>query len=156
MVAFAASAFVLAQEPAPPRSTLGWLIEALGGSGLFIAFLAFLVFVGACLVVARGRRPETIASFAAFVPVPFLFGLGAMMKGTVASFMVVAEANIDLKTSEIAAGIGEALVPPLFGLGMMFPSYLVLGIGWLVRLMAPHPEDGRAAPPLLQTSARSA
>jgi hypothetical protein len=156
MLAFPASAFVLAQNAAPPKSTLVWMLEALGFSGLFIAFLAFLVFVGACLVVARGRRPETIASFAAFVPVPFLFGLFAAMKGTIASFAVVAEADINLKTSEIAAGVGASLVPPVFALFLMFPSYLVLAIGWLVRLMARHPEEGRAAPPLPQTSARAA
>jgi hypothetical protein len=134
-------AFAPAQNAAR-QSMLSWLVQALGVGGLLTGLTALLIFVGAWLVVRRAQRPEVIASYAAFVPVPLMLAFFISLKGTVASMAVLASADIQLKQSEVAEGIGVALVTPLFALLLMFPSYLVLAGGWLARLLRSDPPAG--------------
>lgn len=135
---------ILAQGKPPAQITMAdWIVQSLGPIGFFMLLVAFVIFLGACVAVAKGKRPEVIASYAAFVPIPFFLGLFAGLKGTIASFSVVAMADVPLKGSEIAEGIAAALLTPTLGLMTMFPSYLVLGIGWLMRLSG---SDSTTAP----------
>lgn len=123
------------QEPAQ-RSFLSWIVHSLGIYALMIPFAGMVVFIGACLAVAKGRRPEVVASYAAFAPIPFLVSLFGAFSGAIDSFTVIAMSAASPKPSEMAEGISTALATPLVGLLACVPTYLLLGVGWVIRMLS--------------------
>ena len=67
------------------------------------------------------------------VPLPLLLGLFGALKASIASFSVIAMSDVGLKPSEVAGGVSEMLVIPMFGLLLMGPSYVTALIGLMVR-----------------------
>jgi len=82
---------LLAQGSDPMRqSYLGMMRMGLGPIyALLLPLSGFLVFVGACLVVALNRRPAVIASYLVILPLPLLIGLFGTLHGFLASYQVI-------------------------------------------------------------------
>jgi hypothetical protein len=131
--AFAQSPVVFAQvHPHIGHSYAEWVIQCLGLFGLLSMLSGLAIFIGAGLVVALARRPAVIASYMVFLLVPLLFGILAATNGTIASFSVIALSDTQLKQSQLAGGLAEAMLPLFSALGVTIPSYLVLAIGLFV------------------------
>ena len=69
------------------------------------------------------------------MPAPMLLGFFGALKGSIQSFSVVAMSDVALKTSEVAAGVSEALLLPFAGMLLAGPSYLVATIGLICRAL---------------------
>jgi hypothetical protein len=116
------------------ESYFAWMLRMLGpskGASIWITGLA--VFVGACLVVARSRRPSVIAAYLVFLPLPLLVGLCRVLGGNLASLAVLSSASVKLSDQQIASGIAGSLAPLYVGLLVIWPSYLVLSVGLMMR-----------------------
>jgi hypothetical protein len=130
---------LLAQIPAAavPKSYFSWVRESLGAfHGLAILAAGAAVFVGACLVVVKSRRPAVIASYLIVLPLPILVGLTRALSGQISSLAVLSmspEAVAKVSGCDIAGGVAGGLVPLFVALMVTWPSYLVLAIGLLVR-----------------------
>jgi hypothetical protein len=134
--AIAQGAGPLAPAGAPPGEPyLIWMIKSLGFCGLLSLLTGLAVFVGACVVVVRVRRPAVIASYLVFLLLPSLFAILGGLKGTVASFSVLARSEVEIKQWQIFAGLSEALLPFLIALVLTLPSYLVIAIGLFRRTL---------------------
>jgi hypothetical protein len=131
------SSFLLfAQEYERPvqRSLLVWMYEALGPFYLLVLPLSgFLVFLGACLVVALSRRPAVVAAYLVFLPLPLLIGVYGTVQGFIASLSVIATAAGSPQPAEVAEGVSTGLFTSVVGLTVTFPSYFVLAIGLFLR-----------------------
>ncbi|MGA2032992.1 MAG: hypothetical protein ABSG68_12085, partial [Thermoguttaceae bacterium] len=128
--AMARSPGLLAQAlPPVPQSYAAWMIQSLGLFGLLMLLSGVAVFIGACLVVSLARRPAVIASYLVFLLLPLLFSAVGALKGSVASFAVLAVADVQIKQSQIFAGLSEALLLPLSALMITLPSYFVVAVG---------------------------
>lgn len=113
---------------------LSWMFESLGPFyALVIPGTAFLLFVGACLVVAMSRRPAVIAAFLVSLPLPFLIGLFGSLQGFITAYSAIAYSPVTPKPSDIAMGVSTELFSSLVGLFVTFPSYFVLAIGLFLR-----------------------
>jgi hypothetical protein len=121
-------------EPVQQMSYLSWVYNALGPMyGLLLPLLGLVAFIGACLVVARNRRPADIAAGVYFAAAPFILGVFGVVHGMIATFQVIAASGTTPKPSDLALGISTSLFAAMFGLLCSFPSYAVLAIGYLVR-----------------------
>jgi hypothetical protein len=123
-----------AQTPAGESFAL-WLLRSLGLTGFLTLLVGAAIFVGACLVVFRTRRPAVIASYLVFLLLPWLLAILGALKGSVASFPVIAAAGLELKQSQIFGGLAQVLLLLLVALVVTLPSYLVIAIGLFVRTL---------------------
>ncbi len=145
--AVAQSPGLLAQGPGP-ESYASWVIRCLGIFGLSTVLAGVAIFIGACLVVCLARRPAVIAAYLVFLLLPLLLGALGALRGCVSSFAVIAVSGVQLKQSQIFAGLSESLLFLLSALAITLPSYFVLAVGLFVRtLLADErpPTDGRRA-----------
>ena len=127
----------MSEEVVVQQSMLGWIFSSLGlWYTLILPAVALVCFVLTLLLVLRGRGPMAAAAIALIVPVPFLIGIAAALRGAMASFIVIASSSTPAKPSEIAVGISTALVVPLVSLFLMVPSYLVAVAGATIRGLA--------------------
>jgi len=138
------SAFVLAQTNGPvQRSLLSWMFNAIGlFYGLVLPLAGFVIFIGACLVVARSRRPAVIAAYLVFLPLPLLIGVYGSIRGFIASYSVIAMSTSTPNPAEVAEGISTALFTSLVGLMVTFPAYFVLAIGLFTRTLFSQKKEG--------------
>jgi hypothetical protein len=111
------------------------MLKSLGFYDLLSLLAGLAVFVGACFVVARARRPAVIASYLVFLLLPLLFAILGGLKGAVASSAVLAGAEVEIKQWEVFAGISQALLMLLMALMVTIPSYFVIAIGLFVRTL---------------------
>lgn len=120
-----------------------WAVKSLGPAGLLIPALGFATFVGACVVVARSRRPAVIAAYLLFVPMPWLLAIFRIVSGTATSFSVIAMSDMTLKPSQIYSGLAETFLVLQVGLMATIPAYLVVAVGLFVcTLRAKNKTDG--------------
>jgi hypothetical protein len=115
---------------------LSWMFNSLGlFYGTVLPLAGFLIFVGACLVVGRNKRPSVIAAYLVFLPLPFLIGLFATFHGCILSYYHYSQ--YDSRPTHalelILGNICLALFSSLVGLALTFPSLLVLAFGLLIR-----------------------
>lgn len=131
-------AAVPAGEKHHPQSTLFWLLDSLGSDAVWIGIAAVAVFVGAWITVRRSRRPELIASFAIFLPTPFLIGVWRALSDAVGGFYIVSPASPDLPitVTDLTRGLAEACIAPLVGLVVSIPSFAVILVGWWNRFLS--------------------
>ena len=125
-----------ANAAAMPKTFIRWVYETLGRETAAAILLAGLaVFVAACIVVARSRRPAVIAACLVLLPLPLMIGLCRALASQISSLSVlsVAVPAIELSGPQIAAGVAAGLLPLLLALVVIWPSYLVLAIGLIVR-----------------------
>ena len=133
----------MSEEVGVQQSRLGWIFSSLGlWYTLILPAVALVCFVLTLLLVLRGRGPMAAAAIALIVPVPFLIGIAAALRGAMASFIVIASSSTPAKPSEIAVGISTALVVPLVSLFLMVPSYLVAVAGATIRALV---SDGESS-----------
>jgi hypothetical protein len=116
-----------------PQSFLMWVVMTLGINSLLIPLCAAVSFGLTILLLVRGKGPSVGPALLFIVPMPLLLSLAGALKGSIASFAVLAMSDVTLKSSEVAAGVSEALLGPMMGLLMMAPSYLAAVIGLLIR-----------------------
>jgi hypothetical protein len=138
-VAQALAGVLLAQVPAAaaPKTFFAWARESLGPfHSLAILSAGVAVFVGACLVVAKSRRPAAITSYLILLPLPFMVGLTRALSGQIGSLAVLSlspEAVAQLSGSDIAGGVAGGLLPLFVALMVTWPSYLLLAVGLIAR-----------------------
>ena len=131
-------------EPPVPQSYLAWMYNSLGPFyGLVIPLAGFVVFVGACLVVALNRRPAVIAAYLVFLPLPLLIGIFGSIRGFIMSYSVIATSVVTPKPSDVAGGISTALFTSLVGLFVTFPAYFVAATGLFVRTVTWRSTSGK-------------
>ena len=136
----------LLAQSAGRTSFLGWALQSMGILyGFLIPFSAFVVFVGACIVVFAFRRPSVIASYLVFLPLPALIGAFGTVHGLISSYAVIANSTSVPMQSEIAQGYSMSLFTLCVGLLFTFPSYFVLAIGLFVRAVMWRGEQNSAA-----------
>jgi hypothetical protein len=123
-----------------------WVIQCLGLFGLLTVLSAVAVFIGACVVVFKSRRPAVIASYMAFLLLPLLFGIIGALNAIISTFDVLAmtDVRIDVRQSQVLGFMAEVSLFPLIALISTLPSYFVLSIGLFVRTIfaGTRPRDG--------------
>ncbi len=124
-----------ANMPHPAEPYAVWIIRCLGLFGLLTLLSALALFLGACLVVVLARRPAVIAAYLVFLPLPLWFAAIAMLKSNVSAFSVLAVTGVQLKNSQICAGLAESIIPVLAALMATLPSYLVIAFGLFIRTL---------------------
>ena len=113
---------------------VSWMFNSLGlFYGTVLPLAGFLIFVGACLVVGRNKRPSVIAAYLVFLPLPFLIGLFATFHGCILSFYHYSQYDSRPSLELILGNLSLALFSSLVGLALTFPSLLVLAFGLLIR-----------------------
>lgn len=127
---------LLAQaQPPVPESFALWVVRCLGLFGFLALLIGVVIFVGACFVVARARRPAVIASYLVFLVLPLLLATLQVLKGNVASFSVLARTGAELTQSQINSGVAQSLLLPFVALTVTLPSYLVIAVGLFIRTL---------------------
>ena len=97
---------------------------------LIIVTTGLAVFIGACFVAAKCRRPSVIASYLFFLPLPLIVAFYGAVEGQMHSLIVLSSSpEVQPSASQIAAGVASALSPLFVAMTVTFPSYLVLVIG---------------------------
>jgi hypothetical protein len=117
-------------------SYLSWMIDRLGPFySSVIPLTGLSLFFAACFVVMRSRRPGTIAAWLVFVPLPLLIGLYAAISRWVSfsAGLSIAAPGTVITSVESAEVVSRGLVPIYFGLIEIFPAFLILAVGLLVR-----------------------
>ncbi len=115
-----------------------WVIRSLGVCGLMTFLVGAVIFVGACVVVFRARRPAVIASYLVFLGLPLLLGiLGAVTRpfGGPSAFTDVAQSDTTLPQWQIFDGVSAVLLSLRVAIMVTLPSYFVLAIGLFVRTL---------------------
>lgn len=152
--------FAHAQSPVTESYAQGesygqWVIRSLGICGLMTFLMGAVIFVGACVVVFRVRRPAVIASYLVFLGLPLLLGiLGAITRpfGAPADFPFtdVPLTDVTVPQSRILDGVSGALLSLRFAIMVTLPSYFVLAIGLFVRTLrtrgCPGPTESAKVP----------
>jgi hypothetical protein len=116
------------------QSFVAWIFSSLGFPYVVLLPLAgLLCFLLALILVLRGKGPMAAASLVLIVPVPFLIGVFAAIRGGIASYTVIAMSTTNPKPSDVAAGISTALVAPLVGMLLMVPGYATAMLGAFIR-----------------------
>jgi hypothetical protein len=110
-----------------------WVVTTLGINALLIPLCAAVSFGLTMLLLLRGKGPLAGAALLFIVPMPLVLGFWGALKGSIASFAVIAMSDVAVKPSDVAAGVAEALLGPMMGLLMMAPSYLAAVIGLVIR-----------------------
>ncbi len=121
---------------------LMWFLKSFGLVGLLSLLTGLAVFVGAWVVILMARRPAVIASYLVFLPLPLLFGILGALSSFECTFGVLARADVEIRQSQIFAGLAEALLLPLSALLVTLPSYFVVAIGLFVRTLWPGERSG--------------
>ena len=110
-----------------------WIVRSIGVLEVVNLLLGCAVLAGACVVVAKSRRPAVIAAYVAFTPLPLFLAIFAFLKGTVASLSVLALTDVKLQPSDIYAGLAESALWIMFGLGASVLAYCVTAVGLFSR-----------------------
>lgn len=120
------------------QSMLDWLLNYLGSDAIWIGIAAIAIFVGAWITVRRSRRPELIASFAIFLPTPFLIGVWRALSDGFHGFNCTSPVRPELSITvrELTQGLSETCVGPLVGLIVSIPSFVVILFGWFYRFLS--------------------
>jgi len=125
------------------QSLLKWIVTALGFPYVILLPLAgLLCFLLTLIVVSRGKGAMAAASLIFIVPVPFLVGVFAAIRGGIASYTTIATSVTVPKPSEVAAGISTALVAPMIGMLLMAPSYATAALGAFIRALSAKTKTG--------------
>jgi len=133
----------VAQQPGP-QSMLQWVISSLGFPyAILLPMAGLLAFVLTMIYVLRGRGVLGGISLLFIVLMPFFIGIFGALDGAIRAFSVIAMSDVSVKSSEIAAGVSEALVVPTVGLLFMAPSYIVAMAGLFARSFAENDPEGR-------------
>jgi hypothetical protein len=119
----------------PHQSYLMWIVTTLGVNALLLPLCACVSFVLALVLVLRGKGPLAAVALLLIVPLPLMLGFYGALKGSIASFSVLALSDVSPKPSEIAGGVAEALLMPMIGLLLTGPGYLVAVIGACARAL---------------------
>jgi hypothetical protein len=117
-------------------SYLGWVIETLGPFYSVVIPLAGLsVFFAACFVVMRSRRPGMIAAWLVLVPLPLLVGFQAAMFRwmSVSAELSMSSSGVPLTVAQIGEISFSGLVPLCVGLLEIWPAFVILTVGLIVR-----------------------
>lgn len=115
---------------------LHWMYESLGS--VYCALIlstGLVVFLGACFLVLRRRRPAIVAAYLVFIPIPLLIGIFSAVHRFIIMHAVIANYNWEPTSQEVARGISVYLFPILAGFVVVAPSYLVVAVGLLVSLL---------------------
>lgn len=127
---------VLAQANASlfKGSYLAWFFEHLGPFySLVIPVAGLLVFFGACFVVLRSRRPAMIATWLVLVPIPLMIGFQAAVEKQLPVLLAIVISGAQPTAAEISEGIASSLVPLYLGMLEMWPAFLVVATGLILR-----------------------
>ncbi len=100
--------------------------------GVAISLSGLVVFIGACLVVSKSKRPAAIVSYLLVVPLPLLIGIHGTIHGLIISLCPGSHAGLFL--TDVGIGVSVSLCTTLIGMAAAAPSYLVIAIGLLARL----------------------
>jgi hypothetical protein len=113
------------------QSYFAGVIDAAGRAQfLVILTIGLAAFVGACVVVAKYRRPSVIATCLVVLPVPLMVSVFGLLLGLVRSLIVLAASpEAQPTTSQFAAAAAASVSPLLLWFAVTIPCYLVLGIG---------------------------
>jgi hypothetical protein len=126
-----------ANVAAAQKAYFEWFFAALGpGNCAWLLSVGIAVFLGACFVVVKSRRPSVIASYLVLLPLPMIVGLWRVLAGQISSLSVLSlspAAVANLSGCNIAAGVAAGLLPLFVALMVTFPSYLVLAAGLMFR-----------------------
>ena len=136
LLAQAGSSLELAGEE-PQRSFFPWMCQAVGPFlGLLLALVGLAIFVGACFVVARTRRPVVIAAYLVFLPLPVIIGYVGSIYTSIDTLSLMCSGDLIQNRAEFVA---SARATELFSLFLGFlvsgPSYLVIAFGLFVRTL---------------------
>jgi hypothetical protein len=93
------------------------------------------VFYGACAVVFLSRRPNVIASYLVFLPLPLLFGVLGSLHRLITDFALIAAKGPSFARGCVCGTVSEHLVLPLEALVLTIPSCLVLAVGLFIRTL---------------------
>ena len=116
------------------QSFLSWILTALGFKYAILLPVAALVsFVLTLIVVTRGKGPMAGIALVLIVPVPLLIGVFAAIEAGIHSCQVIATLARDPAPGQVAAVVSTMLVPPLVGMSLMAPSYILAVVGSVLR-----------------------
>jgi uncharacterized protein (DUF983 family) len=102
---------------------------------LVILTIGLAAFIGACFVVAK-CRPATIASCLVLLPLPLIVSVFGLLGGLVQSLLVLsASPESQPTTAQFATAAAASLSPLFLWFTVTLPSYLVLGIGLVLRTL---------------------
>ncbi len=143
-----ALAFVLAQANGPGQSILWWAVSALGdASGFWVVVSSAWIFWGAWYRVSSKQPPAALAAYMALLPLPALISVCGTLKGMISALMVIgATANIEITSTDIAAGVAVDLFHLLAALWLTAPSYFLLAYGLTTRTLLPPGQGMQTAP----------
>ena len=128
-----------------PQSRLMWMVSSLGTNAALLSLVALVAFIVVLILILRGRGPAMVGAILLIVPLPLYVALLGAEKGTVASFAVIALSDVQLKQSELFAGLGAMLVSILVAILLTMPAFLLATIGLTVQAL-------RGEPPTSQTA----
>ena len=111
-------------------SRLEWMYHMLGAFyAVVIPAVGLLLFIGACIVVAKSKRPSSIAAYLVFLPLPLMIGFYGTIEGFIHIGQVISLSGSTPKHTELWSGFLTSWFTSMAGLGVMFPSFLVLAFG---------------------------
>ena len=136
-VASTTCSFLLAQAnvAGPHETYLQSIFRSAGpGACLLILSSGLAIFIGACFVAAKCRRPSSIAAYLILLPLPLVLAIYGALEGQMHSLIVVSSRpEAQLSTPQIADGVAAALSPLFIAITVVFPSYVLLAIVLILR-----------------------
>jgi hypothetical protein len=125
------------------RSLLSWMLMALGFKyAILLSVSALAVFVLTLIVVLRGKGAMAGAALVLILPVPLLIGVCAAIEGGIRGYLEIAVSANDPAARRSAELLSTMLVPPMVGMALMAPSYILAILGTLVRSLS---ADGKGS-----------
>lgn len=134
---FIESNFVVAQGD---TSFLGWVMHSMSLTGWIALLLSTAVFLAALWIGIREHRPKVIAALLVFVPIPVMVSIFGAVKGSIASFAVVAQGGVEIPQEIIFQVLAEQLIGIFSTLLFTIPAYAILAIALFVRVLKSNPK----------------
>jgi hypothetical protein len=104
------------------------------GGCLLTLPIGLAVFVGACIVAVKCRRPSVIASYLIVLPLPLIVGIWGAIEGPMHSLIIMSLCpTVQPSTPEITAGVATTLSTLFISIAVTLPSYLLVATVLIVR-----------------------
>ncbi len=124
-----------------------WLVHMLGLNAIILPLVALIAFAVVLVLLRRGKGPAMVGAILLVVPLPLLIGLLSAVRGIVSSASVIAIADIDIKQSELFAGIADTCAHIAIGMLLSIPAFLLASVGLIVRALEHQPAASEAPLP---------
>jgi hypothetical protein len=128
------------------RSLAGWILDHFAWTEIFVLLSGLVILWGACKLVSRRRPAAALAAYMVFLPLPLMIAICGILKGMVSSFVVLATADVPVKTTEWFGGWASLCFSLLFACLVTAPSYFVLAFGLLSRTLQTPPDQANRIP----------